>query len=157
MSRTCGSAILQRNVANQRQQFAVFFGQSNSLIRKAKAKLHPRKIELVVSRSRVFWSGARSKRNEAQSPGGALSVAIVDKGQSLSESTHAKPPADVRSGRTLKLEPHVVSTVSQMVREGNYPKIACAAAGISADTLEAWRKRGNNDEEPYADFTRKLA
>ena len=88
---------------------------------------------------------------------GTLSVAIVDNGESLSESTLVKPPADVRSGRPLKLKPHVVSTVSQMVREGNYPKIACAAAGISADTLEAWRKSGNNDEEPYADFTRQLA
>jgi len=92
-----------------------------------------------------------------KAPGGALSVAIVDNGESLSESTLAKRPADVRSGRPLKLRPHVVSTACQMVRDGNYLKIACAAAGISGNTLEAWRKRGINGEEPYADFAHQLA
>lgn len=92
------------------------------------------------------------------SPPGILSVALID-GASASEATTEQNPSETsrRTGRPLKLTPHVVKTVCQMVRDGNYLKIACAAAGISADTLEAWRKRGNNGEEPYADFARQLA
>jgi hypothetical protein len=61
-----------------------------------------------------------------------------------------------RVGPPIKLTASVQKTICEMVRAGNYLKIACAAAGISADSLSRWRKKGAAGEEPYAAFLREL-
>ena len=59
-------------------------------------------------------------------------------------------------GPPIKLTPSVQKTVCDMVRAGNYLKVACAAAGISADSLSRWRKKGAAGEEPFATFLLEL-
>ena len=59
-------------------------------------------------------------------------------------------------GAPIKLTPAVQKIVCQMVRKGNYLNAACAAAGISADSLSRWRKQGAAGQEPFATFLREL-
>ena len=44
------------------------------------------------------------------------------------------------------------ATLLNYLRAGSFRVTACAAVGISSDTLRNWEKRGHAGEEPFAEF-----
>jgi transposase len=59
-------------------------------------------------------------------------------------------------GRPSKLTPELQKKIVKLVRDGNYFETAAQAAGIAKSTLYDWLKRGESDEEPFAEFSDAL-
>lgn len=55
-------------------------------------------------------------------------------------------------GRPTLLTPEVAKAILDAVREGNYKATACAAAGVTRQTLHNWETWGAEGREPYSDF-----
>ena len=58
-------------------------------------------------------------------------------------------------GRRSKLEEfseREKATLLKLLRLGNFRVTACAAVGITEDTLRNWQERARAGEEPFADF-----
>ena len=52
----------------------------------------------------------------------------------------------------LKLTKGVCDTICENLRRGNYITTACRACGITTATYYAWKKRGEQGEEPFKTF-----
>jgi hypothetical protein len=59
-------------------------------------------------------------------------------------------------GRPTKLTEQTKQILLDSIAAGMPYKLACLRAGISEDTLVAWRKKGAEGREPYASFVREL-
>jgi hypothetical protein len=55
-------------------------------------------------------------------------------------------------GRPSKLTPELQSYLLKMLRAGVHPETACKVEGIALSTFYEWRKRGEDGEDPYAEF-----
>ena len=65
------------------------------------------------------------------------------------------------AGRKTKLTPELQKTITDIMRAGNYAKVAVEAAGINADTYYEWLKRGKADKERgkksiYSEFSDEI-
>src|ERR1019366_5999605 len=65
-------------------------------------------------------------------------------------------PPIPRKGKPTKLTPALQDKICTLVRAGNYLTIACRASGISLDSLQRWRKRGEAGEDPFREFLEAL-
>jgi len=64
-------------------------------------------------------------------------------------------------GRKTKLTPEIQKTILDIIRAGNYAKVACEAAGINSDTYYEWLNRGKKDKEAgkttiFSDFSEEI-
>ena len=64
----------------------------------------------------------------------------------------ALPRKRRRPGHPLKLTPAVQETICKAIRMGNYLVTAARAAGVSIDSLQRWRRLGEEGREPFASF-----
>jgi hypothetical protein len=64
-----------------------------------------------------------------------------------------------RVGRPSKLTPDTQALILNAVRCGAPNKVACAAAGVAADTMNGWLQKAKNPSSPkeYARFSESLA
>ncbi|HEY3021799.1 MAG TPA: hypothetical protein VGJ32_16490 [Solirubrobacteraceae bacterium] len=63
--------------------------------------------------------------------------------------------------RPAKFGPDAVDRIVSVLRAGNYPQTAAAAAGISLETFYAWLRRGDPDradpaDAPYREFRERV-
>jgi hypothetical protein len=56
------------------------------------------------------------------------------------------------AGRPTDCTPELTATVADAVRRGCTYRLACQAAGISPQTLATWKQRGEEGEQPFAEF-----
>jgi len=75
---------------------------------------------------------------------------------SVNDVPKPAPALVSKAGRPSKLTDEVQNRICGAIRMGCYTTIACKQAGISIDTLSAWRKRGEAGEEKYASFLQEL-
>jgi hypothetical protein len=67
--------------------------------------------------------------------------------------------ADVRTrkpGAPTKLTPQLQRTFTPIIKLSGFYRDACAAVGISEETLADWRRRGAAGDQPYAGFSEAL-
>lgn len=55
-------------------------------------------------------------------------------------------------GQPTKLTPQAQRVFTNVIRLSGFYRDACAAIGITETTLQNWRERGSNGEEPYLAF-----
>lgn len=55
-------------------------------------------------------------------------------------------------GRPTSLTPEVQRAICNSLRGGNYRETAAAAAGVSKNQIRNWIVRGEQGEEPFAEF-----
>jgi hypothetical protein len=55
-------------------------------------------------------------------------------------------------GRPSKLTSELQASMVKMLRAGVHPETACKVEGLALSTYYDWRKRGEEGEEPYAEF-----
>lgn len=65
------------------------------------------------------------------------------------------------AGRRSKLTPELQKTITDIMRAGNYARVAVEAAGINSDTYYEWLKRGKADKERgkktiYSEFSEEV-
>ena len=65
------------------------------------------------------------------------------------------------AGRKSKLTPELQKVISDIMKAGNYARVAVEAAGINADTYYEWLKRGKADIERgkksvYSEFSDEI-
>jgi len=53
----------------------------------------------------------------------------------------------VSAGRPTSLTEEVMDTIEDWMRDGHYPREACAAAGVSRRSFYAWKERGERELE----------
>ncbi len=70
----------------------------------------------------------------------------------MNEPAEAQPAKRRRPGHPLKLTPAVQETICNAIRMGNYLVTAAKAAGVSIDSLQRWRRLGEEGTEPFASF-----
>ncbi len=70
----------------------------------------------------------------------------------MNEPAEAQPAKHRRPGHPLKLTPAVQETICNAIRMGNYLVTAARAAGVSMDSLQRWRRLGEEGREPFASF-----
>ena len=55
-----------------------------------------------------------------------------------------------------KLDQHTVDIICEHIANGNYPSVACEAAGVSDETLRQWVIRAEAGEKPFLEFLAEL-
>ena len=87
-----------------------------------------------------------SKKNSEPEP-------ITTPGPSAASATaEVQPSKRRRPGQPLKLTPAVQETICNAIRMGNYLVTATRAAGVSIDSLQRWRRYGEEGRQPFANF-----
>jgi len=79
-------------------------------------------------------------------------IAAVPGPLAAARETSATPRKRRRPGQPLKLTPAVQETICNAIRMGNYLVTATRAAGVSIDSLQRWRRLGEEGRQPFADF-----
>ena len=56
------------------------------------------------------------------------------------------------AGRKTKLTPEPQKKIVNIIKKGNYIRVACQAVGISHTTYFSWIKKGEEGISPYVEF-----
>jgi len=67
-----------------------------------------------------------------------------------------KKPSTRKTGRPTKLTPEIQEIIVSTIRVGAYQVTAQMRAGIGATTFHEWMLKGEEGEEPYADFAKAV-
>jgi hypothetical protein len=70
----------------------------------------------------------------------------------VAPAVSVEAPKKRRRGQPTRCTPELTKIICASISSGNYLWVAAKTAGISRDTLQDWKRRGAEGEQPYARF-----